>query len=123
MTQAGTTPASGIPRKKRAVRSPGAFLTAAMHMTIIPHVTMTIGKKYFADIFFMRILDGSRPAVTAKYVIETDQLNSVPTSPREFSNDEGVPVPRILTLPLSSVNRSVKWGNYFNSQVCTIKVS
>jgi hypothetical protein len=66
MIQAGTTPASGIPRKKRAVRSPDAFLTLAIHITITPHNIITIGKKYFADIFFMRILDGIRPAVTAK---------------------------------------------------------
>jgi len=45
MTQAGTTPASGMPRKNRAVRRPAAFLVPAMLITIIPQTINTHGKK------------------------------------------------------------------------------
>jgi protein involved in ribonucleotide reduction len=78
ITQAGTTPASGTPRKKRPVRSPVASLTAAKHMDTVPKRTITVGKKYFGETFFMAIFAGIRNAVTAKYVIETAQLNWVP---------------------------------------------
>ena len=49
MTQAGTTPASGIPRKKRAVSKPAAFVQAAIDITMMPQRIMTVGKKFFAE--------------------------------------------------------------------------
>lgn len=66
MMQAGTTPASGIPSMKRAVRSPELFLTPAMARTTAAQRTMTTGKKYFAEYFFIMMFEGRRPAVTAK---------------------------------------------------------
>jgi hypothetical protein len=66
ITTAGTTPASGIPRKNREARRPEAFFVAAIDMEMTPKVTITRGKKYFADIFFMAIFAGKINAVTAK---------------------------------------------------------
>jgi hypothetical protein len=44
MTQVGTTPASGIPRKKRDVSKPAAFLVAEMAQTMVPNKSMIRGK-------------------------------------------------------------------------------
>lgn len=66
MMQAGTTPASGIPSMNRAASSPELFLTPAIARTIAAQRTMTTGKKYFAEYFFIMMLEGSSPAVTAK---------------------------------------------------------
>lgn len=78
MIHEGTTAASGMPKKKRAASRPVALFTPAMASTTAPHRIMMTGRNTLAENFFMAMLAGSRPAVTAKYVIETAQLNSVP---------------------------------------------
>jgi hypothetical protein len=66
MMHDGTTAASGMPRKKRAVNKPAGLLTPTTESTIAPQMTIMIGKKTFAENFFMRMLLGSNPIVTAK---------------------------------------------------------
>jgi hypothetical protein len=66
MMQDGTTAASGTPRKSRAARRPEGFLTPTTESTMAPQTTMIIGKKTFAENFFIRMLLGSNPMVTAK---------------------------------------------------------
>lgn len=75
---AGTTPASGTPRKKRDANSPPAFWLAAIHAESAPKPAMIIGRKCLPDIFFMRRFEGRSRIVVAKYVIEMAQLKTMP---------------------------------------------
>ena len=66
ITEHGTTPASGTPRKNLPLRIPAFDVTPAKDMTTIPQRTIIIGKKSSADIFFIKIFEGIKRAVTEK---------------------------------------------------------
>lgn len=64
--QAGTTPDSGIPKKKRAARRPLKLFTEAIQHTIVPKAHMMSGKYRLPEIFFMSKFDGIKSTEMGK---------------------------------------------------------